>query len=477
MARNYDSQYIGGAWVPSHGNDRIEVISASTEEVIGTIPAGDAVDADRAVQAAKKAFAGWAEVQPAERAQYLRRIQDELKARSGEIADCITGELGMSRRLSLRIQTVSPITIFGFYADLAEKHKFANDVNGSLIVEDPVGVVVCITPWNYPLHQIAAKIAPALAAGCTVVLKPSEEAPLNAFILAEICHQAGLPAGIVNVVGGSGPVLGEALARHPDTDMVSLTGSTQAGKRVAALAAEHITRVALELGGKSASVVLDDADMPAAVKGTLSACFLNSGQTCSAHTRMLVPQSYYPEVAAAAAETGKSYTIGDPFAGQAKLGPLVSAVQREKVQGYIRKGIEEGAELILGGPENPEGLNRGYYVRPTIFGRVKPQSVIAQEEIFGPVLSIITYSDEDEAAQIANGTPYGLAGGVWSKDESRALRFARRMRTGQVDINGAAFNYGAPFGGFKLSGYGRELGAQGLEEFLEPKAINRGVRD
>jgi acyl-CoA reductase-like NAD-dependent aldehyde dehydrogenase len=471
MVRNYDSHYIGGAWVPCRNEARIEVISASSEEVIGRIPVGDSAEADCAVQAARRAFEDWAARPAAERAEYLRKIQRGLQQRADEIADCITGELGMPRKLSLRIQTGSPITIFGFYADLLEQHRFENEVGGSLVIDDPVGVVACITPWNYPLHQIAAKVAPAIAAGCTVVLKPSVEAPLNAFLFAEVCHEAGLPPGVFNLICGTGRVVGEALALHPEVDMVSLTGSTKAGKRVAALAAESIKRVALELGGKSASVILDDADLKTAVKGTLSACFLNSGQTCSAHTRMLVPEQRYSEVATIAAEIGKTYTVGDPFAGQARLGPLVSATQRETVQTYIRKGIADGAELLIGGPDNPEGLERGYYVKPTIFGHVDPQSVIAQEEIFVPVLSIITYTDEDDAIRIANGTPYGLAGAVWSNDQSRALRVARRMRTGQVDVNGASFNYGAPFGGFKQSGYGRELGAYGLEEFLEPKSV------
>jgi acyl-CoA reductase-like NAD-dependent aldehyde dehydrogenase len=338
-------------------------------------------------------------------------------------------------------------------------------------VREPVGVVACITPWNYPLHQIAAKVAPALAAGCTVVLKPSEVAPLNAFILAEVVHAAGLPRGVFNLVTGTGPEVGEALVRHPEVDMVSFTGSTRAGKRVAALGADAVKRVALELGGKSAAIILDDADLAAAVKGTLSACFLNSGQTCSAHTRMLVPESKYAEAARLATEEAARYTVGDPFGDTAKLGPLVSAEQRERVRDYIRKGVAEGAELLCGGPDAPPGLERGYYVQPTVFGRVDPASTIAQEEIFGPVLAIITYRDEEEAVRIANGTPYGLAGGVWSADEARALAVARRLRTGQVDINGGPFNMLAPFGGFKQSGRGRELGRYGLEEFLEYKSL------
>jgi betaine-aldehyde dehydrogenase len=296
-------------------------------------------------------------------------------------------------------------------------------------------------------------------------------APLNAFVLAEIIHAAGLPAGVFNLVTGYGPVVGEAMARHPDVDMVSFTGSTRAGRRVSELASATVKRVALELGGKSASVVLEDADLAAAVKGTINACFLNSGQTCSAHTRLLVPESKYDEAAKIAVELAKGFTVGDPFGGMAKLGPLVSELQRERVRGYIRKGIEGGAELLAGGADAPEGLPKGYYVKPTIFGRVKPDATIAQEEIFGPVLSIITYRNEDEAVKIANGTPYGLGGGVWSKNEEHAKKVAKRMRTGQVDINGGPFNLQAPFGGFKQSGNGRELGRFGLEEFLEYKSL------
>ena len=339
------------------------------------------------------------------------------------------------------------------------------------MLREPVGVVAAITPWNYPLHQIAAKVAAALAAGCTVVLKPSEVAPLNAFVLTEIIHASGLPAGVFNLVTGYGPVVGEAMAKHPGVDMVSFTGSTRAGKRVSELASASVKRVALELGGKSAAVILEDADLAAAVNGTVNACFLNSGQTCSAHTRMLVPEGKYDEAAKIAAELAQGFTVGDPFGGAAKLGPLISDVQRDRVRGYIRKGIEEGAELLAGGADAPEGLPKGYYVKPTVFGKVKPDSIIAQEEIFGPVLSIITYKDEDEAVRIANGTPYGLAGGVWSKDEGRANKVARRIRAGQVDINGGPFNLSAPFGGFKQSGNGRELGRFGLEEFLEYKSL------
>ena len=466
-----DQLYINGQWAAPKGNKSIDVINASTEEVMGRIPEGGEGDVNAAVAAARAAFDGWAATPAAARAAFLQKIHEGLKARMDEIGKLIAGEVGMPLKLATMIQAGSPTATFGLYAKMLGSFAFEEKVGNSLILREPVGVVAAITPWNYPLHQIAAKVAPALAAGCTVVLKPSEVAPLNAFVLAEIIHAAGLPAGVFNLVTGYGPVVGEAMARHPDVDMVSFTGSTRAGKRVSELASATVKRVALELGGKSASVVLDDADLAAAVKGTINACFLNSGQTCSAHTRLLVPESKYDEAAKIAVEVAKGFTVGDPFGGTAKLGPLISELQRERVRGYIRKGIEGGAELLAGGPDAPEGLPKGYYVKPTIFGRVKPDATIAQEEIFGPVLSIITYKNEDEAVKIANGTPYGLGGGVWSKDEEHAKKVAKRMRTGQVDINGGPFNLQAPFGGFKQSGNGRELGRFGLEEFLEYKSL------
>jgi len=466
-----DKLYINGQWAAPKGSKSIDVINASTEEVMGRIPEGTADDVNAAVAAARAAFDAWAATPAAERAAFLQKIHEGLKARMEEIGKLIAGEVGMPLKLATMIQVGSPTATFGMYAKMLANFAFEEKVGNSLVLREPVGVVAAITPWNYPLHQIAAKVAPALAAGCTVVLKPSEVAPLNAFVLAEIIHAAGLPAGVFNLVTGYGPVVGEALAAHPQVDMVSFTGSTRAGKRVSELASATVKRVALELGGKSAAVVLDDADLAAAVKGTINACFLNSGQTCSAHTRLLVPESKYEEAAKIAVEVAKGFTLGDPLGGAAKLGPLVSETQRDRVRSYIRKGIEGGAELLAGGADAPEGLPKGYYVKPTIFGRVKPDATIAQEEIFGPVLAIITYKDEDEAVKIANNSPYGLGGGVWSKDEEHAKKVARRMRTGQVDINGGPFNLQAPFGGFKQSGNGRELGRFGLEEFLEYKSL------
>ncbi|WP_151447136.1 aldehyde dehydrogenase family protein [Lacisediminimonas profundi] len=469
--QNRDKLYINGKWITPSGRNTIDVINSATEEVMGRIPEGDDRDANAAVAAARAAFDSWSTTAPAERGAYLQKIKDGLKARSDELAQTIAGEVGMPIKLAGPIQVGSPIANFGYYAKLATTFEWEQTAGNSRILREPVGVVVCITPWNYPLHQIAAKVAAAMAAGCTVVLKPSEVAPLNAFILAEVIDAAGVPAGVFNLVSGTGPVAGEALVRHADVDMVSFTGSTRAGKRISEVAAATVKRVALELGGKSAAIILDDADLAAAVKGTVNACFLNSGQTCSAHTRMLVPESRYEEAAKIAADIARTFTVGDPISSGAKLGPLASGAQRERVRSYISRGIEEGAELLCGGPDAPADLPRGYYVQPTVFGRVKPDSTIAQEEIFGPVLSIITYRDEDEAVRIANGTLYGLAGAVWAGSDERAQQIARRLRTGQVDINGGAFNLFAPFGGYKQSGRGREMGPWGMEEFLEYKSL------
>jgi len=466
-----DKLYINGRWATPAGPKAIDVLSASTEAVIGRVPEGTPEDADAAVRAARAAFESWAATSVPERARFLARIHEGLQARAEDIGRTIAGEVGMPLKLATRIQAGSPIFTFSMYAKMLADFKFEERIGNSIVLREPVGVVAAITPWNYPLHQIAAKVAPALAAGCTVVLKPSEIAPLNAFILAEVIHAEGLPRGVFNLVTGYGPVVGEALAKHAQVDMISFTGSVRAGKRVSELASQTVKRVTLELGGKSASVILDDADLAAAVRGTVNACFLNSGQTCSAHTRMLVPEGRHDEAARIAVEFARTFTVGDPFGDKAKMGPLTSAAQRDRVRGYIKKGIEEGAVLLCGGPDAPEGMDKGYYVRPTIFGRVDPKSTIAQEEIFGPVLAIIPYKNEDDAVRIANDTVYGLAGGVWSADEERAKRVARRLRTGQVDINGGPFNMLAPFGGYKQSGKGRELGRPGLEEYLEYKAL------
>ena len=467
----YDKLYIDGAWVAPSGKGTLDVINSTTEAVMATIPEGDASDVDRAVKAAKAAFPAWSQTSVQDRAKFLARINEGLTARADEIANIVSEEVGMPKMLSKLIQVGLPQGSFAVNAQLAEGYKFEEEVGNSLIVKEPVGVVGCITPWNYPLHQIAAKVAPALAAGCTVVLKPSEVAPVNAFILAEIIHDVGLPNGVFNLVSGVGPVVGEAMASHPDVDMISFTGSTRAGRRVSELAAQTVKRVTLELGGKSANIILDDADFEKAVADGVGKCYLNSGQTCSALTRMLVPRDRLAEAEAIAAKTAETFTTGDPFEATTRLGPLVSAVQRERVRGYIQKGVDEGATLVTGGAEAPEGLDKGFFVRPTVFSNVTRDMTIAQEEIFGPVLSILPYDSEEEAIEIANDTIYGLAGGVWSGDQERAKKVARQLRTGQVEVNGGGFNLMAPFGGFKQSGHGRELGAFGLEEYLEIKSL------
>ena len=467
-----DKLFIGGRWVAPSGREMIDVHNAGTGEVMGRVPAGSAKDVDVAVAAARRAFESWSNTSADQRAELLGKISANLKARADELAKTIAQEVGMPLKLAGRIQAGLPIANFANFAKLLKEFVFENRVGNSLVVREPVGVVAAITPWNYPLHQIALKVAPALAAGCTVVLKPSEVAPFNAFILAEAIEAAGLPQGVFNLVTGFGADAGEALVRHRDIDMISFTGSTRAGKRISELAAQSVKRVALELGGKSASVILDDAELATAVKGTVNGCYLNSGQTCTALTRMLVPDSLYQDAARIAAEVAKSFTVGDPLAETTRLGPLSSQAQLERVRGYIRKGLQEGAELLAGGAEPPEGVPPGgYYVKPTVFGRVRNDMTIAREEIFGPVLSIIAYKDEEDAVRIANDTVYGLAGAVWSRDDARAQRVARRIRAGQVDVNGGAFNMNAPFGGFKQSGHGREAGVYGLEEFLEYKSL------
>jgi aldehyde dehydrogenase (NAD+) len=468
---NRDKLYIDGGWVRSTGTGTIDVINSTTEEVMGHIPDGTPEDVDKAVKAARQAFPGWAATPKEERGKYLQRITEGMQARMMDIANLVAQEVGMPINLSMMIQAGLPTMTFGSMAQIVDTFPFEEQVGNSLVVREPVGVVGAITPWNYPLHQIAAKVAPALAAGCTVVLKPSEVAPLNAFILAEIIDEVGLPAGVFNLVTGVGPVVGEAIAAHPEVDMVSFTGSTRAGRRVSELASQTVKRVALELGGKSPNVILDDANFEQAVSDGVGKAFLNSGQTCSALTRMIVPRSKLAEVEQIAAKSAEGYTPGDPFADTTRLGPLVSAAQRERVRGYIQKGIDEGAKLVTGGAEAPDGLDRGFFVRPTVFSEVDPNSTIAQEEIFGPVLSIIPYDTEQEAVEIANNTVYGLAGGVWSGDADKAKDVARQLRTGQVEVNGGSFNPLAPFGGYKQSGNGRELGKFGLEEYLEVKSL------
>jgi acyl-CoA reductase-like NAD-dependent aldehyde dehydrogenase len=469
--KTYEHFYIDGGWQKPAGGETIDVQSASTEEVIGRIPKGTGADVDRAVSAARRAFdLGWAHTSTAERAEWIGKLAAALESRVQDIATTISQEVGMPIRMSTPVQAQLPVNVTRTYADLITGIELEEQVGNSIIVREPFGVAGMITPWNYPLHQIMAKVAPALAAGCTMVLKPSEIAPLNSYLLAEAALEIGLPAGVLNIVHGDGPGVGEAIACHPDVDMISFTGSVRAGQRVAALAAETIKKVTLELGGKSAFVVLDDAPLEKAIPTGVNNAMLNSGQTCSAWTRMVVPRARLNEVLELASATVAKLKLGDPLDAGSKLGPLVSGPQRQRVEGYIQKGLQEGARLVAGG-KRPAEFTRGHYVEPTIFADVQPRMTIAQEEIFGPVLAVLPYDSEDEAVAIANDTIYGLAGGVWSADKDRALRVARRMRTGQVDVNGARFNPLAPFGGYKRSGIGREFGKYGLEEFFQIKSV------
>ncbi|MBW3555417.1 MAG: aldehyde dehydrogenase family protein [Actinobacteria bacterium] len=463
--------YVAGAWVPSTGSGTLDVVDAATEEVMGRVPEGTPDDANKAVAAAKAAFPEWSRTPVEERAKYLQRITEGLQARMPEVAEVIAREVGMPINLSSLIQVGLPIMTFASLPQVLDSIEFEERIGNSLVVKEPVGVIGCITPWNYPLHQVSLKVAPALAAGNTVVLKPSEVAPLSAFILAEVIDEVGLPAGTFNLVTGLGTVVGEALVAHPDVDMISFTGSTRAGRRVAELASATVKRVSLELGGKSPNVILPDADLPKAVRAGVSAAFLNSGQTCIALSRMIVPRSRLAEVEQLVVQATEEYAPGNPLEATTRLGPVASAEQRQRVRSFIESGMQEGAKLLTGGPEAPEGLDRGYFVRPTVFSEVRNDMTIAQEEIFGPVLSIIPYDDEDEAVRIANDTIYGLAAGVWSGDTDKAVEVARRLRAGMVDVNGGNFNLLAPFGGYKQSGSGREGGKYGLEEFLEVKSM------
>ncbi|MDQ0786114.1 aldehyde dehydrogenase family protein [Streptomyces sp. B3I8] len=457
----HDAIYVDGAWRPAAGPDTIEVVNPADEQVIAHVPAGTAEDVDRAVRAARAALPGWAATEPAERAARLAALRDRLEDRAEEIAETVTAELGAPLKLARTVHVGMPVAVAGSYAELAATYAFEERLGNSTVLHEPVGVVGAITPWNYPLHQIVAKVAPALAAGCTVVLKPAEDTPLTAQRFAEAVDEAGVPAGVFNLVTGLGPVAGQALAEHPGVDMVSFTGSTAVGRRIGATAGAAVKRVALELGGKSANVVLPGADLARAVNVGVANVMSNSGQTCSAWTRMLIHRDDYDEAVELAAAAAAKY--GD------RIGPVASARQRDRVRGYIEKGVAEGARPVAGGPDAPR--ERGYYVRPTVFADVRPEMTIAQEEIFGPVLCVLRYEDAEDALRIANGTEYGLAGAVWAADEAEAVAFARGLETGQVDINGGRFNPLAPFGGYKRSGVGRELGPHGLAEYLQTKSF------
>jgi len=463
--------YIDGGWVDPVEARPFEVINPATEEPIARIALGSAKDVDLAVQAARRAFTSYSETTRDERIALLEAIVGAYQKRYDEIAETISREVGAPLWLSKAAQAATGLGHLTQALDVLRSYPFEEERGTTLLRREPIGVCGFITPWNWPVNQIMCKVAPALAAGCTMVLKPTEVAPLNALILAEIFHEAGVPAGVFNLVNGDGPTVGQAIATHPEVDMVSFTGSTRAGIEVARAAAPTVKRVTQELGGKSPNIILDDADLAAAVGGGLMGCTLNSGQSCNAPTRMLVPADRHDEALAIARSAAEGLAVGDPFAEGSRLGPVVSEAQWNRVQGLIQKGIDEGATLVAGGPGRPEGLERGYYVRPTVFGNVRNDMTIAREEIFGPVLSILPYRDEDEAVEIANDTPYGLCGYVSSGDPERARRVARRIRAGQIALNGANPDFSAPFGGYKQSGNGREWGAFGFEEFLETKAV------
>ena len=468
-----DQLYIDGKWVLPMGNESIDVINPATEEIIGKIPVGSVEDIDKAASAARIAFESWSKSSIESRIDILNGLSNALKERGEEIAQTITAEVGTPIGYSRVAMVGTPRVVSRSYAKILENFDWEEKVRNSIICKEPIGVCAFITPWNFPLHQIIGKVAPAIAAGCTMILKPSKEAPLSAFILADILHEIGLPPGVFNLVSGHGSEIGNYMSSHPEVDMVSFTGSTGAGVSVSEAAAPTIKRVTLELGGKSANVILDDADIEKAAKMSVYACFNNSGQECSSLSRLIIPSSKRDQVVETISNTMVRYSVGDPMDESIRCGPMVSARQQKSVTNYIKSGIIEGATLVAGGDGMPDGLENGYFVKPTVFADVTPDMTIFREEIFGPVLTITTYETEDEAIDLANDSEYGLSGGIWSGNEDRAMRVARKIRTGQVSINGGAFNISAPFGGYKLSGNGRELGVHGLEEFLEIKAIQR----
>ena len=475
MLKAYHGLYIDGSWQAAAGQELLEVLNPATERAFATISLGTADDVDAAAKAARAAFAGWSASSVEERVAVIRNIIAGIKARAGELAAAISDEMGAPMRLASTAQVGSGLGHFQSIIPILESYQFEEDRGASLIVKEPAGVCGFITPWNWPLNQIACKVAPALAAGCTMVLKPSEIAPVSAYLLAEIIAESGLPAGVFNLVNGDGPTVGAAISSHAEIDVVSFTGSTRAGREVARNAAEGIKRVTQELGGKSANIILDDvADFARAVGGGVIGCFGNSGQSCNAPTRMLVPEARMAEAAEIARAAAAKAAVGDPKAEGTRLGPVVSELQFNKIQGLIEKGIAEGAELVTGGPGRPEGLAAGFYVKPTVFANVSNDMTIAREEIFGPVLCIIGYQDDEDAVAIANDTEYGLSGYV-SGESAHASEIARRLRTGNVHINGAGPDFAAPFGGYKKSGNGREWGVEGFEEFLETKAIMRAA--
>ena len=462
--------YIGGVWTAPHGDARRQLIDPSTQTPIGDVALGDGVDVDKAVSAAAAAFPAFAASSVDDRLSLLQSINDRLEARNDDLARAISAEMGAPKRWSAGAQAPRGVQHFSETIRVLKEFQFEEKIGSTILRHEPIGVCALITPWNWPINQVAAKVAPALAAGCTVVLKPSELAPLAAVILAEIIDDVGVPPGVFNMVHGDGEGVGAPLTGHPDVDMVSFTGSTRAGVAISKNAAPTIKRVALELGGKSANVVLPGADFEKAIPAGVKTMMMNSGQSCNAPSRMFVPASRYEDAARLARGAAEKITVG-PADSEAMIGPIANKAQYERVLGYLEKGLAEGAELIAGGPGAPDGLDAGYFVRPTVFGKVTPEMTIAKEEIFGPVLSILTYDDVDDVVALANDTEYGLSGQVWGADRDEALDVARRLRTGMVHLNGAPADPAAPFGGYKQSGNGREWGEYGLHEYLEVKSL------
>jgi aldehyde dehydrogenase (NAD+) len=471
MSENNTKFYIGGAWVDPVVPKLFDVVNPATEEVAGQISMGGKRDVNRAVAAARKAFPKFSATSREQRLELLRKIIALYEARNAELAQAMTNEMGSPITFSNEVQTVNALAHFKEMVSVLQSYEFEKFMGGTLIRREPIGVCGLITPWNWPLNQVTSKLAPALAAGCTVVLKPSEIAPLSTILLMEILHEAGVPKGVVNLVNGDGPTVGEAISAHPGIDMVSFTGSTRAGILVAKAAAKSVKRVTQELGGKSPNIILKGADLEKVVPAGVLRCYTNTGQSCQAPTRMLVHSSQRDAVLDLAKRTAESVKVGDPQDAKSQMGPLVSKMQYDKVQGLIEKGIQEGATLVTGGPGRPQGFNRGYFVRPTVFADVTMDMTVGKDEIFGPVLSVMTYETEAEAVEIANNTSYGLAGYVQAGTIDEAREVGKKIRAGRVYLNGAAANSHVPFGGYKQSGNGREHGVFGFEEYLEVKAM------
>lgn len=467
----YRQHFIDGGWVDSRGESLIDVVNPTDEQVYAQVPAGDESDATAAVLAARRAFDTWSTLDLDIRITHLRNVLHELRSQRDAFVEAVIDELGAPRKAAAEAQVDLPLEVYERMCELAPEVDLEWSVENVRVLREPIGVVSCITPWNYPLHQVVVKVIAAMVMGCTVVLKPSEVTPVSAMMFADAFARAGFPAGVFNLVVGTGPVVGEVLASHPEVDMVSFTGSTRAGTRVSELAAATVKRVSLELGGKSASIVMPSADLDEAVKKTVASCFENSGQACSALTRLLVPQHTLAAVEDIAAVEASSYLIGDPRDDSTVLGPLVSATQRDRVAGMVRRAVAQGGRVVIGGDQGDPSLEFGYFFPPTVISDVRPDMEIARDEVFGPVLVLIGYESVDEAVQIANDTEYGLSGAVWAADEQEATQIARRLRTGQVILNGGGWNFLAPFGGYKRSGLGRESGKLGMEEFLEVKAL------